>query len=74
MHAASGSPAAEEALRRIAQLYGIEQQATGMTSAQRLAMREQHAIPALAAMHAWLLTAQRSVAAGSGTTKSLSMP
>jgi transposase len=51
VHAASGSPMAEEALRRIAQLYAIEQQASGMTSAQRLALREQHAIPALAALH-----------------------
>lgn len=71
VHAASGSPVAEDALRRIAQLYAVEQQATGMTPAQRLAMREQHAIPALAAMHAWLLTTQRSVAAGSGTAKAI---
>jgi hypothetical protein len=62
---------AEEALRRIAQLYAIEQQAADMTSAQRLALREQHAIPALAAMHAWLLTTQRSAAAGSGTAKAI---
>ena len=71
VHAASGSPVAEEALRRIAQLYAIEQQATGLTSVQRLAMREQHAVPALAAMHAWLLITQRSVAAGSGTAKAI---
>jgi transposase len=71
VHAASGSPVAEEALRRIAQLYAIEQQATGMTPTHRLAVREQHAIPALAAMHVWLLTTQRSVAAGSGTAKAI---
>ena len=71
VHAASGSPVAEQALRRIAQLYAIEQQATGLTSAQRLAMREQHAIPALATMHIWLLTTQRSIAAGSGTAKGI---
>lgn len=71
VHAASGSPVAEEALRRIAQLYAVEQQASGMTSAQRLALREQHAIPALTAMHAWLLATQRSVAAGSGTAKAI---
>jgi len=71
VHAASGSPVAEEALRRIAQLYAIEEQATGMTPAQRLALREQHAIPTLAAMHAWLLTTQRGVAAGSGTAKAI---
>lgn len=71
VHAASGSPVAEEALRRIAQLYAIEQQATGMTPTQRLAVREQHAIPALAAMHTWLAATQRSVAAGSGTAKAI---
>lgn len=71
VHAASGSPVAEEALRRIAELYAIEQQATGMTPAQRLAMREQCAIPALASMHDWLLITQRSVANGSGTAKAI---
>ena len=71
IHAASGSPVAEEALRRIAQLYAIEQQAVGMTAAQRLQLRQQHAVPALADLHAWLLATQRSVAAGSGTAKAI---
>lgn len=71
VHAASGSPVAEEALRRIAQLYAIEPQATGLTPAERLALREQHAIPTLADMHAWLLTTHSSVAAGSGTAKAI---
>lgn len=71
VHAASGSPVAEEALRRIAQLYTIEQQAMGMTPPQRLALREQHAVPALTDMHAWLMTTQRNVAAGSGTAKAI---
>ena len=55
----------------MAPLYAIDQQAAGMISAQRLALREQLAIPALAAMHAWLLTTQRSVTAGSGTAKAI---
>jgi transposase len=71
VHAASGSPVAEEALRRIAQLYAIEQQASGSTPADRLALREQHAVPALANMHVWLLAIQRTVAAGSGTAKAI---
>jgi transposase len=71
VHAASGSPVAEEALRRIALLYAVEQQGAGMAPPQRLALREQHAAPALADLHAWLLTAQRSVAAGSGTAKAI---
>jgi len=71
VHAASASPVAEEALRRIAQLYVIERQAAGLAPSQRLALREQHAVPALADMHAWLLATQRSVAAGSGTAKAI---
>ena len=71
VHAASGSPLAEEALRRIGQLYAIEQQAAGMVPQQRAALREQHAVPALAELHAWLLASQRSVAVGSGTAKAI---
>ena len=71
VHAASGSPVAEEALRRIGQLYAIEQQAAGMPPQQRAALREQHAIPVLADLHAWLLASQRSIAVGSGTAKAI---
>jgi transposase len=71
VHAASGSPVAEEALRRIALLYAIEQRAAGSTPQQRLELRQQHAIPALADLHAWLTATQRSVAAGSGTAKAI---
>jgi transposase len=71
VHAASGSPVAEEALRRIAQLYAIERQAAAMVPTQRLALRRQHAMPALAAMHAWLLATELTVAAGSGTAKAI---
>ena len=71
VHIASGSPVAEEALRRIAQLYGVEKQAIGMTPLQRHTLREQHAVPALADMHAWLMATQRTVAAGSGTAKAI---
>ena len=71
VHAASGSPVAEEALRRIAQLYVIEQQGVDMTPPQRLALRERHAVPALADLHEWLLTTQSSVANGSGTAKAI---
>ena len=71
LHAANGSPVAEEALRRIAQLYAIEQDAAVMQPVGRLAKRQEHTVPALAAMHAWLLATQRSVAVGSGTGKSI---
>ena len=71
VHAASGSPVAEEALRRIAQLYAIEQQGAGMNPTQRLALRQQRAKPALVELHAWLLASQHTAAAGSGTAKAI---
>ena len=71
VHAASASPVAEEALRRIAQLYAIEQQGAGMALPQRLALREQLAVPALADLHIWLLETRGTVAAGSGTAKAI---
>ncbi|MBB3219904.1 hypothetical protein FHS02_000691 [Massilia umbonata] len=70
MHAANASPVAEEALRRIAQLYAIEQLAHDMTPEQRLALRQQQAVPAMADLHTWLLATQRT-AAGSGMAKSI---
>jgi transposase len=71
LHAASGSPVAEEALRRIAQLYAIEQDAASLTPTERLAIRSARAVPALAELHAWLLATQRTVATGSGTGKAI---
>jgi transposase len=71
VHAANASPVAEEALRRIAQLYAIEQLAHDMTPEQRLALRQQQAVPVLADLHAWLLTTQRTTAPGSGTAKAI---
>lgn len=71
VHAAGGSPVAAEALRRIAQLYAIEQQATDVSPDRRLALRQQQSVPLLADLHAWLLANQRGVAPGSGTAKAI---
>ncbi|NHZ38522.1 IS66 family transposase [Massilia rubra] len=71
VHAASKSPVAEQALQRIAKLYAIEQQGVGLDPPQRMLLREQLALPALAELHAWLLVNQRTVAAGSGTAKAI---
>lgn len=71
VHAASGSPVANEALRRIAALYAIEQQGARFDPPQRFALRERLAVPALADFHAWLLATRHTVAAGSGTAKAV---
>lgn len=71
VHAASGSPVAEEALRRIAALYAIEQQGAGLDPPQRLALRQRLAVPSLGELRAWLLATQRNVAAGSSSAKAI---
>ncbi len=71
VHAASGSPAAAEALRRIAALYAIEQQGAGLDPPQRLALRQRLSVPALDDLHAWLLMTQRTIATGSNTAKAI---
>jgi transposase len=58
LHAAGGHPVAEEALRRIGELYAIEAQAREGDVAARLALRQQEAMPKLNALHDWLI-AQR---------------
>lgn len=71
LHAANGSPVAAEALQRFANLYAIERQAAGLEPEARLQLRQTQAVPALAALHAWLLTMQKAVAQGSGTGKAI---
>ena len=57
---------AEEALRRIAELYAVEAEARLCNIETRKAMRQQEALPRLQALHDWL-TQQHAVAApGSG--------
>jgi hypothetical protein len=62
---------AVEALRRISQLYAIEQQGAGLDPPHRLTLRQQLAMPALPELHAWLLVSQRITAAGSSTAKAI---
>ena len=53
---ASDRALAEEALARFSDVYAVEEQirAAGLTGAEKLAWRQQHAVPALNALHAWL--------------------
>lgn len=53
IHAATKSPIADEALRRIAALYAIEADVRGQTAEQRLRMRREQSRPLIDAMHAW---------------------
>jgi hypothetical protein len=54
LHQAHRSPIAKEALERIAQLYGIEQEIRGRSPAERKEIRLARSRPLLEAMLAWL--------------------
>jgi len=53
LYQAHRSPIAKEALDRIGQLYGIEQEIRGRSPAERKEVREARSRPLLEAMHAW---------------------
>jgi transposase len=54
VHVATKSPLAEEALRRIAELYAIENEIRGTPAEHRRAERQQHSRPLVEALRAWL--------------------
>jgi transposase len=54
LYQAHRSPLAKEALERIAQLYGIEQEIRGRSPAERREVRQARSRPLLEAMHVWL--------------------
>lgn len=54
IHVANASPLAEEALRRIAELYAIEDDIRGTPAEHRRAERQQHSRPLVEALHDWL--------------------
>ncbi len=53
------SPIAEEALRRIGQLYEVEAAITGQTAEQRVAARREHAVPILKDLKEWFEAQRR---------------
>jgi transposase len=53
LYQAHRSPIAKEALERIAQIYGIEQEIRGRSPAERKEVRASRSLPLLEAMHAW---------------------
>ena len=46
---------AEEALRRIGQLYAVEKKASAMDQVSRQQHRQENSLPILADMHEWLI-------------------
>lgn len=71
LNVAQANPIAQEALRRIAQLYAIEARGKEMTLPERAQLRQEEAQPVLAQMHDWLKTIRLAVADGSGTARAI---
>jgi hypothetical protein len=71
LHAANGSPLAAEALRRIGELYHIEEQAKTGGCEARKEKRAQQAQPRLDALHIWLLQTRRTTADGGALARAI---
>jgi hypothetical protein len=54
LYQSTGSPLAEEALRRIGELYAIEAEIRGRPAEERRTVRQEHSKPIVEALHAWL--------------------
>jgi len=70
-HAASGHPLADEALRRIGELYAIEAKLRDLTDETRTLERRRHLGPWLTAFKAWLDAAQANALGNSGVRKAI---
>src|SRR4051795_458854 len=66
IHQATGSPLAEEALRRIGELYRIEAEIRGRPAEDRRATRQERSKPIVEALNGWL-TAQLGRVSGKST-------
>ncbi len=71
VHKATGSPIAEEALRRYAQLYAIEGRIRGCPADVRLAVRQEHIRPLMEDFHVWLKEQLERISGGSELAKKI---
>ena len=71
IHQATGSPLAEEALRRIGELYEIEAEIRGRPAEERRAARQERSKPIVEALHAWLTAQLGRVSGKSGLAEAI---
>ena len=64
-------PQAAEAMRRIGQLYAIEEEAHSMEHGDRARHRQQNSLPILTDMHEWLIRLRVATADGSGLARAI---
>jgi transposase len=68
---ATKSPIAEEALKRIGELYKVEAGITGQSAEARLAARQNRAVPILDALRDWLTAQRRRLSAKNALAKAI---
>src|SRR3954464_11179360 len=71
IHRATGSPLAEEALRRIGELYKGEAEVRGRPAEERRAVRQERSRPVVEALHAWLTVQLGRVSGKSGLAEAI---
>ncbi|TYP69484.1 transposase IS66 family protein [Nitrosomonas communis] len=71
LHQANNSSMAMEALQRIGMLYAIEAEGKHLTIEDRQQLRAEKSLPALNALHDWLLQTRSQTANGGGSAKAL---
>src|SRR3954453_18648939 len=71
IHRATGSPLAEEALRRIGKLYAIEGEIRGRPAEERRTGRQERSRPLVDALHAWLTAQLERVSGKSGLAEAI---
>src|SRR5436305_1707859 len=71
IHQATGSPLAEEALRRIGELYKVEDEIRGRSAEGLRATRQERSRPIVEALHAWLTAQLGRVSGKSGLAEAI---
>jgi hypothetical protein len=71
LFSANRSSMAEEALKRIAVLYRIEEEGRDLSAEARLALRREKAVPHLKALHEWLCEVRKSTPGNGGAANAI---
>jgi hypothetical protein len=71
LHVSNKSQIAEQALRYISELYGVEREVKFLTTVERRDIRQTQSKPLADAFHQWLLLQRTRITDGSATAKAL---
>jgi len=69
--AGSDAPIAQDALQRIAKIYGIEKEIRGRPAEERRAVRQERSRPLVEQLHAWFTATSPRIMAGSATSDAM---